>query len=274
MPPVATVSGDPSSATFIPESASLTYTEGLTAEHLSTLTTEELLSWAIETHGSRFAVVTAFQPEGMVLVDMAVRMNPNTRIVTIDTGRLPQETYDMMDTVRVRYGARIEVILPDSREVERMVARHGLNLFRGDPSLRKLCCQIRKVRPLDRRLESSLDVWAAGLRREQSAERESIEKVEYRAGRALKLNPLAGWTKQQVEEYVRVHDVPTHPLLEQGYRTVGCAPCSRAVLPGEDERAGRWWWEQEGDSKECGIHVMPDGKMKRTLDVLLEEIIH
>ncbi len=245
----------------------------MTAEQLSSLTAEDLMAWAVEAHGNRFAVVTAFQPEGMVLVDMAVRLNPQVRVITIDPGRLPQETYDMMDLVRVRYGVPLEVILPDSGEVERMVARHGLNLFRADPSLRKLCCQIRKVRPLDGRLESSLDVWATGLRREQSAERELIGKVEYRAGRAVKLNPLADWTRRQIDDYIREHDVPVHPLLEQGYRTVGCAPCSRAVLPGEDDRAGRWWWEQDG-GKECGIHVTPDGKMKRALDVLLDEIIH
>ena len=232
------------------------------------------MAWASNTHGPRFAVVTAFQPEGMVLVDMAMRNDPQTRIVTVDTGRLPQETYDMMDTVRLRYQTRIEVILPDAAEVERMVGRHGVNLFRADPSLRKLCCQIRKVRPLEQRLDGGIDVWATGLRREQSAERELIEKVEDSGGGRIKLNPLAEWTRGQVEEYITRHNVPTHPLLEQGYRTVGCAPCSRAVFSGEDERAGRWWWERDGGGKECGIHVTVDGKMKRTLDVLLEEILH
>jgi thioredoxin-dependent adenylylsulfate APS reductase len=245
----------------------------LTAEQISQLNAEELLAWARDTHGARFAVVTAFQPEGMVLVDMAIRHAPRTRIVTVDTGRLPQETYDMMDKVRLRYGVSIEVILPDPNEVERMVARHGLNLFRADPSFRKLCCQLRKVRPLEKRLDRSIDAWATGLRREQSTERGAIEKVEVDAAGRVKLNPLADWSRQQVDDYVKTHDVPVHPLLEQGYRTVGCAPCSRAVLPGEDERSGRWWWEQDG-GKECGIHVTPDGKMKRTLDVLLEEILH
>ncbi len=231
------------------------------------------MAWAQDTYSTRFAVVTAFQPEGMVLVDMAVRHAPQVRIVTVDTGRLPQETYDIMDTVRVRYGVTVEVVMPDAGEVERMVARHGLNLFRADPAFRKLCCQVRKVRPLEARLSGSIDAWASGLRREQSDERAAIERVEGFGTGRLKLNPLAEWTRAQVQDYVREHGVPVHPLLAQGYATVGCAPCSRPVHPGEDERSGRWWWEQDG-GKECGIHVSPDGKMKRTLDVLLEEILH
>ncbi len=231
------------------------------------------MAWAQDTYRDRFAVVTAFQPEGMVLVDMAVRHAPQVRIVTVDTGRLPQETYDIMDTVRVRYGVTVEVVMPDAGEVERMVARHGLNLFRADPAFRKLCCQVRKVRPLEARLSSSIDAWASGLRREQSDERAAIERVEGFGTGRLKLNPLAEWKRAQVQDYIREHGVPVHPLLEQGYATVGCAPCSRPVRPGEDERSGRWWWEQDG-GKECGIHVSPDGKMKRTLDVLLEEILH
>lgn len=230
-----------------------------------------MIGWAQETYGSAFAVVTAFQPEGMILVDMAMRHDPKTRIVTVDTGRLPQETHDMIDTVRLRYGVTIEVLAPDAGEVARMVRRHGVNLFRADPALRKLCCQVRKVRPLDVCL-AGLEVWATGLRREQSAERASVERVDDRNGR-LKLNPLADWTRADVDAYLAAHDVPRHPLLAKGYATVGCAPCSRAVEPGEDERAGRWWWERDG-GKECGIHVAPDGKMRRTLDVLLEEILH
>lgn len=243
----------------------------MTAETLASLPAGQVIGWAQETYGSAFAVVTAFQPEGMILVDMAMRHDPKTRIVTVDTGRLPQETHDMIDTVRLRYGVTIEVLAPDAGEVARMVRRHGVNLFRADPALRKLCCQVRKVRPLDVCL-AGLEVWATGLRREQSAERASVERVDDRGGR-LKLNPLADWTRADVDAYLAAHDVPRHPLLAKGYATVGCAPCSRAVEPGEDERAGRWWWERDG-GKECGIHVAPDGKMRRTLDVLLEEILH
>jgi phosphoadenosine phosphosulfate reductase len=242
---------------------------------LSSLSAEDLMAWAQDTYRSRFAVVTAFQPEGMVLVDLALRRNASTRIVTLDTGRLPQETYDIMDAVRLEYGVPVEVLLPEASEVERMVARHGLNLFRADPALRKLCCHIRKVRPLEARLAATVDAWATGLRREQSAERAMIAKAEPpdKPGAPWKLNPLADWTQARVDGYIREHNVPVHRLLSQGYATVGCAPCSRALLPGEEPRAGRWWWEQDG-GKECGIHVAPDGKMRRTLDVLLEEILH
>lgn len=238
------------------------------------LLAQDVVRLAYQRFGQNVALSSSFGAEDMVLVDMLMKVDSKSRIFTLDTGRLPQETYDMMDTVRLRYQTRIEVILPDAAEVERMVGRHGVNLFRADPSLRKLCCQIRKVRPLEQRLDGGIDVWATGLRREQSAERELIEKVEDSGGGRIKLNPLAEWTRGQVEEYITRHNVPTHPLLEQGYRTVGCAPCSRAVFSGEDERAGRWWWERDGGGKECGIHVTADGKMKRTLDVLLEEILH
>lgn len=244
----------------------------MTAEKLAGLPADQVIVWAQNTYGSGFAIVTAFQNEGMILVDMAMRHDPKTRIVTVDTGRLPQQTYDMIDTVHQRYGVTIEVLMPSTGEVERMVARHGLNLFRADPVLRKLCCQVRKVRPLDRCL-AGLEVWATGLRREQSAERAAVDRVDDRGGR-LKLNPLADWTRADVDAYLGAHDVPRHPLLAEGYATIGCAPCSRAIAAGEDERAGRWWWEQDGAGKECGIHVTPDGGMRRELDVLLEEILH
>ncbi|MCC6539716.1 MAG: phosphoadenylyl-sulfate reductase [Bryobacterales bacterium] len=244
----------------------------MTDAQLSSLPASELLAWAIETYRERFAIVTAFQPEGMVLVDMALKLAPATRLITVDTGRLPQATYDMMDAVRAHYGAPVEVVLPDAGEVERMVTRHGVNLFRAEPPLRKLCCEIRKVRPLARRL-ATVDAWASGLRRGQSAERADTPIVDRSSGPQLKLNPLAAWTQAEVEAYAETHGVPMHPLLRAGYATVGCEPCSRAISPGEDARAGRWWWEQDG-GKECGIHVSPTGKMRRTLDVLLDEILH
>jgi len=244
----------------------------LTDEQLSRLPARDLLAWALETYRERFAIVSAFQPEGMVLVDMAMKLSPQARIVTVDTGRLPQATYDMMDTVRAHYGAAVEVLLPDTGEVERMVSRHGVNLFRAAPPLRKLCCEIRKVRPLGRGL-ATVDAWASGLRRGQSAERAGTPVIDRSSGPQLKLNPLAAWTQEEVDAYVTAHAVPTHALLRAGYATVGCEPCSRAIASGEDARAGRWWWEQDG-GKECGIHVSPTGKMRRTLDVLLDEILH
>jgi phosphoadenosine phosphosulfate reductase len=229
----------------------------------------EILHWAIEEFGQRFALVTSFQREGMVILDIAARISPAVRVITLDTGRLPEETYQMMDTVRERYGVRVEVVLPDGREVEAMVAAHGANLFRREPVLRKLCCQVRKVRPLDLRL-AGLDAYAVGLRRGQGESRESVEAVNRVDGR-YKISPLAEWTAEELEQYRLRHNVPDHPLYARGFASIGCAPCTRAVSAGEGERAGRWWWEQAGD-KECGLHISPEGKMERELDVLVREI--
>ena len=237
---------------------------------LETYTAAELVEWALRTYGRRFAISTSFQAEGMVLVDMAARMDSGVRVFTLDTGRLPEETHQMIDTVRERYGVRVEVVYPDAGEVERMTTLHGVNLFYRDPSLRKLCCQVRKVRPLDRKLKE-LSAWAVGLRREQSEERAATAKVEM-VGERLKLSPLADWTAAQVEEYLTKHEVPRHALYARGYPSIGCAPCTRPVQPGEPERAGRWWWE-ENMSKECGLHVTPEGKLRQALDVLLDDIL-
>ena len=196
----------------------------------------------------------------MVIVDLASRVAPTFRVFTLDTGRLPQETHEMIDEVRRRYGVAVEVVAPDTAEVEAMVAAHGTNLFYQSVELRSRCCEVRKVRPLARKL-AGLDAWAAGLRRSQGETRAGIAKVEQVDGR-IKLNPLADWTREQVEEYIRQFDVPVHPLYARGYTSIGCAPCTRAGAEGEGERAGRWWWEQDG-RKECGIHFSPEGKAER-----------
>ena len=233
-------------------------------------TAGEILSWAIETYGDGFAVSTSFQSEGMVIVDMVARLVTNPRIFTLDTGRLPAETYRMIEAVRLRYGVSVEVVCPDAAEVESMVALHGPNLFFRASAMRMLCCNIRKVRPLDRKLKE-LKAWAVGLRRAQSDSRAEVRKVDLEAA-PVKISPLADWTAEQVEEYIRRNDVPRHPLYARGYTSIGCDPCTRAVEPGEGERAGRWWWEQDVD-KECGIHFTADGRVQRNVDVLLEEVL-
>ena len=206
----------------------------------------------------------------MVIVDMAARINPQVRVITLDTGRLPAETYEMMETMHERYGIRVEAIAPRKDEVEAMTRLHGPNLFYRDDALRKLCCEIRKVRPMDALLQG-LKAWAVGLRRSQSESREAVEEKELIEGR-YKLSPLALWTREMVEEYTRANGVPLHPLYARGYTSIGCAPCTRAIEAGEDERAGRWWWELDSD-KECGLHVAPDGRIRRALDVMLEEVL-
>jgi thioredoxin-dependent adenylylsulfate APS reductase len=238
--------------------------------NLEEATASEILSWALETYGDRFAVSTSFQAEGMVIVDMVARLVKNPRILTLDTGRLPAETYRMIETVRERYGVSVEVVCPDAAEVESMVALHGPNLFFRESAMRMLCCNIRKVRPLDRKLKG-LKAWAVGLRRAQNDSRADVHKVDLEAA-PVKISPLADWTAEQVDEYITRHDVPRHPLYARGYTSIGCDPCTRAVEAGEGERAGRWWWEQDAD-KECGIHFTADGRVQRTVDVLLEEVL-
>ena len=201
----------------------------------------------------------------MVIVDLAAGVTPGFRIFTLDTGRLPDETYQMMEAVRERYGVQVEPVFPDREEVEQMVTQQGPNLFYGSLEARHLCCDIRKTRPLARKLRE-LRAWATGLRREQSPTRAQVPKVEETEG-LIKLSPLADWRAAQVEQYTREHHLPVHPLYARGYASIGCAPCTRAIQPGEDERAGRWWWEQ--GKKECGIHFSEDGSIRR--DVLSEK---
>lgn len=218
---------------------------------------EEILRWGLDTFAPRIALSASFgSPEGLVLLDMMHKIDPaRTRVFTIDTGRLPQETYDLMDRVRSRYEIEVELYFPRAEAVEAMVRQHGPNLFYDAVELRRKCCGIRKVEPLDRAL-SGLDAWIAGLRPDQGVTRGDVKAVEVDEvhGGRIKLNPLVRWTREQVLAYVEHHHVPINRLHEAGYPSVGCAPCSRSIRPGEDERAGRWWWET-ADSRECGIHV-------------------
>jgi thioredoxin-dependent adenylylsulfate APS reductase len=203
---------------------------------------------------SRVALCTSFQASGMVILDMAWKLNPAIRIFTIDTGRLPQETYDLMERVRERYGVQIEVYFPEASAVEHMVHRHGMNLFYRAVELRLLCCEVRKVQPL-RRVLSTLDAWITGVRREQGPTRARVGKIEidHEHGGIVKVNPLADWTEDMVWTYIRLHNVPYHAFYDRGYTSIGCTPCTRPTKPGEDSRAGRWWWEN-GTPKECGLH--------------------
>ena len=244
-----------------------------TLPELEAAPAEKVLQWGLQTFGDRLAVCTSFQAEGMAILDMAVRLRPEVRVFTVDTGRLPQQTYDLMTEVRRRYGIQVEVVMPDSREVETMVTSHGPNLFYDAVPKRMLCCEIRKVRPLDRKLRT-LDAWVTGLRRGQNETRAGVRKVEVDQdhGSILKLSPLADWTWEQVQDYVRRNDVPSHSLYAEGYTSIGCAPCTRPPLPGQDARSGRWWWET-GAPKECGIHLSAGGKVLRDVDILLEEIL-
>lgn len=233
---------------------------------------EDVIRWGITQFGSKMAIVTSFQAEGMVILDMATRINPYIRVITVDTGRMHEETYAFMDQVRSRYSIRIEVQFPDAEEVEHMVTNRGVNLFHKDVTSRLICCQIRKVRPLVKAL-SGLNAWITGLRREQWASRVNIRKIEldHDHGAIVKLNPLADWTEDELRDYIEKYDVPQHPLYKKGYLSIGCAPCTRAVQPGEDPRAGRWWWEKDGP-KECGMHCsIETGGFEHELESLLKK---
>jgi len=230
-----------------------------------------VLAWALERYGSRVALCTSFQAEGMVLLDMAWRIDPAVRVFTIDTGRMHQETYDLVDTVRERYGMKIEVYSPDAAEVGKITREHGMNLFYKAVPLRLLCCQVRKVRPLQRVLDD-LDGWITGLRRETWASRSNIRKIEidHDHGGIAKISPLADWTHEEVWDYIAANDVPSHALYAQGYTSIGCAPCTRKVGPGEDPRAGRWWWETNAP-KECGMHcTIETGGFEHEAEVLID----
>lgn len=216
----------------------------------------EVLEWASRNLGSGVVLATSFQLQGMALLDMLVRTDPRARVFTLDTGRLPSQTYELMDRVRDRYGVNVEVLFPDKAEVEEMVARHGVNLFYKSVENRRLCCQVRKTNPLNGFLRT-LDAWISSIRADQTEQRAGARKfeIDYLHGRMLKINPILDWTIERVWDYVRENDVPYNELHDMGYPSIGCAPCTRAVKEGDDPRAGRWWWER-GSDKECGIHFV------------------
>ncbi|MCH7600433.1 MAG: phosphoadenylyl-sulfate reductase [Myxococcales bacterium] len=217
---------------------------------------QEILTWAIKNFHPRLALSASFGgPEGMVLLDMMHKLDNTSRVFMLDTGRLHPATYDLVDRVRDRYDKRVEVVFPQSQDIEAMVADKGHNLFYESQENRKFCCRLRKVEPL-RRYLGDFDAYVSGLRRDQNANRAGTRKVEFdeAAGGIVKLNPLADWTADEVWQYVEENQVPVNRLHAQNYPSVGCEPCTRAVKLGEDPRAGRWWWEND-DTRECGIHV-------------------
>jgi phosphoadenosine phosphosulfate reductase len=215
---------------------------------------EAILQWAYEAF-PRLVIVASFQAESSVLIDMASRIRSDVQVLTLDTGRLPQQTYDMIDRVRDRYAIEVQVVSPEAADLREMVGRHGANLFLQSPDLRRHCCDVRKSRPLARAL-AGYDAWVTGLRRQQAASRSQTAVVspdpEHEG--LTKVAPLAAWSKDQVWAYIRDNELPYHSLYDLGYTSIGCAPCTRATAPGEDERAGRWWWESADEVKECGLH--------------------
>lgn len=223
--------------------------------------TESFLRFFCKEYGDTMALASSFGAEDQVLTDILCKVCKAPRIFTLDTGRLNQETYDVMQKTRERYNIAIEITFPDRNAVEKMVSEKGPNLMYDSVDNRKQCCSIRKVVPLMRKL-NGLKVWITGLRREQAVTRTEIQRIEYdETNSMIKLNPLADWTTGQVWDYIKKYDIPYNKLHDQGYASIGCAPCTRAIEPHEDIRAGRWWWETP-ESKECGLHIK-DGKLVR-----------
>ena len=209
---------------------------------------EEVLAWAFRSYGQRLAVATGFGVEGMALIDMAVRLNPQVKVFTGDTEFLFPETYDLIDRVEEHYGIEIERLYSD-RTPEEQERAYGKALWSRDPDL---CCNLRKVEPLRRKL-ATLDAWATAIRRDQTAARAMTGKIDWdeRFG-LVKIAPLADWTREMIWGYVVRHNVPYNPLHDRNYPSIGCTHCTRAVVPGEDPRAGRWSGFQKS---ECGLHA-------------------
>ena len=232
-------------------------------EYLNALEPQDLLAWACDTHGERAAIITSFQNTGCVMIDMARTVAPSLRVVTVDTLRLHAETYRHMDEIEQRYGIVIERFQPEPQRVDEMVKKYGEYLFFDSQSMQEYCCHVRKVEPNKRAL-ATVDVWITGLRKDQSQQRRSVDRASFtmQDGRkVLKLAPLVDWTEEQVQAYVRDHDVPSNPLYDQGYTSIGCIICTTPTMPWEDKRAGRWRWFNGLDShqKECGIHTSGSG---------------
>ena len=212
---------------------------------------------------SPVALASSLSVEDMVLTDAIAHAGLPIEVFVLDTGRLHADTLQLVQTIEMTYGIQVRVFTPNPDAVADYVATNGRDAFYGSLELRKRCCHIRKVEPLERALRGKR-AWITGQRREHSEGRAQLAEREYDGEHGMvKFNPLAAWSEAQVWNYVRARRVPYNRLYDQGYRSIGCAPCSRPVVAGEDARAGRWWWES-GAASECGLHVVPDGKISRT----------
>lgn len=238
------------------ESIRLSFKEAAeVAARLEGLPAQEVLSWGLKTFGNRLVIASSFSLEDIVLIDLAVALDPDVRVFTLDTGRLHEETYATMDAVRRRFGIELEVMFPEQQAVQDLLTAKGPHSFYESVDNRKECCSVRKVEPL-RRVLSTADAWVTGMRRQQSVTRTDLRPLELDMlnGGMVKLNPLVDWTAADVRAHIDKNDLPYNELFDRGFASIGCAPCTRAVKPGEDERAGRWWWERP-DDKECGLHA-------------------
>ncbi len=215
---------------------------------------EKILKYFLKQYSDSITLATSFGAEDQVLTHMAVSIDPKVEIFTLDTGRLPEETYKVWEKTERRYGIKIKPFVPDQESLEQLILQQGINGFYDSIEKRKRCCKIRKIDSLTRALKNK-EAWITGLRREQSVTRIGANIVEYdEAFGLLKVNPLIEWSTDQVWDYIKKHNIPYNELHDIGYPSIGCAPCTRAVKEGEDLRSGRWWWESP-EHKECGLHL-------------------
>ena len=222
-------------------------------EELQNSSAKEIVKFFAEYFGDKIALSSSLGLEDQVLTQILTEISPKTKIFSLDTGRLFPETYDLIDLTAKKYKTKIKVYSPDAQDVEKMVEEHGMNLFFDSIENRKLCCGIRKLKPLARAL-NGLDAWITGLRRDQSVTRIDMQIVEWDENNGLiKINPLINWTEKDVWDYINEYKIPYNPLHKKGFASIGCQPCTRAIEEGEVIRAGRWWWENP-DTKECGLH--------------------
>lgn len=217
-------------------------------------TPEEVLEFLINDKTKKAALSSSFGAEDQVLTSMMLKINKEANIFTLDTGRLPYETYSVIDETNLKYGIKVNVFFPNNDSVEELYKKQGINGFYESIDNRKRCCFVRKIEPLQRALKD-VDVWITGLRASQSITREEMQMFEYDEGNdVIKVSPLIEYSEEDVWEYINKNLVPYNKLHKQGYPSIGCAPCTRPVKDGEDIRSGRWWWENP-EHKECGLHA-------------------
>lgn len=222
-------------------------------QQLQDKSAEEVLRFFLNEFKGKIALASSLGAEDQVLTQMVQNIDKEASIFTLDTGRLFPETYDLIHRTNTKYGIKMKIYFPDASKVEEMVNNEGINLFFESVEKRKRCCQIRKIQPLKRAFEG-LDVWICGLRKEQSVTRTNMQVVEWDEGnQMIKVNPLIEWSESQVWDYIKEKSIPYNTLHDQNYPSIGCQPCTRAIMEGEEVRAGRWYWE-DPDTKECGLH--------------------
>ncbi|WP_321778492.1 phosphoadenylyl-sulfate reductase [Sulfurimonas sp.] len=223
-------------------------------ERFKNLSPQEVLEYFLKKYGTKAALSSSFGAEDQVITDMLLKLDKKANIFTLDTGRLHPQTYSVMDATNLKYGVKVNVFFPKTDEVQKLYQEQGVNGFYESIENRKTCCFVRKIEPLQRAL-GELSIWITGLRATQSVTREELKVIEFdKVNKVIKVNPLLMWSEEDVWSYIKENKVPYNSLHDEGFPSIGCAPCTRAIKDGDDVRSGRWWWENP-EHKECGLHT-------------------